>query len=270
MILYVKLKIVIVFKEILLSYKTIMSSTIRVNKSMGKVLDNICNQILHIKTPEDRLRACISNLMLIASFLNPKGETAKNGCYHIYHLLNVLTQDVNALQWSHPLEDMEEDKIYDSVSEQDESDSGSYSEAEDCSEAEIEDEEGEDYDSTTETETETEEEPEHTDTDTETDTDLTEDTISCHTEDFTDTDTETETESETDAEDETDTETDAEDETETDTESETNSESNSKEEQLPTNIEVNENQEEFVNVAPVQELTETLEKVTEEVEEKVE
>lgn len=254
-----------------------MSSTIRVNKSMGKVLDNICNQILHIKTPEDRLRACISNLMLIASFLNPKGETAKNGCYHIYHLLNVLTQDVNALQWSHPLEDMEEDKIYDSVSEQDESDSGSYSEVEECSEAEIENEEAEEYDSTTETETETEEEPEHTETDTETDTDLTEDTISCHTEDFTDTETETESETETDTEDETETETDTEDETdmESDTEIETNSESNSKEEQLAStievpDIEVNENQEEFVNVAPVQELTETVEKVTEEVEEKVE
>ena len=118
--------------------------SIRVNKDLGRTLDNICDQILHIKTPEDRLRAAISSFMLVASFTKPKGKTAKNGMYHLYHLLNVLMQDVDALQWSHPLEGLEEEQeqedkdIYEEVDGISDSDADSR----DNSESEEESEEG--------------------------------------------------------------------------------------------------------------------------------
>jgi len=103
-----------------------MDFSISLGNDRSVVMNNFASQILHIQTPEDRLRAFIGNSMLLVSFFKPENDDCKKSLHQMFHLLNVLMQDVETVQWTHPMDESENSKkIYEKLSgREDTEDSG--------------------------------------------------------------------------------------------------------------------------------------------------
>lgn len=96
----------------------IMEFSMSLGNDRSVVMNNFASQILHIQTPEDRLRAFIGNSMLLVSFFKPENDECKKSLHQLFHLLNVLMQDVETVQWTHPMDESEgSKKIYEKLSD---------------------------------------------------------------------------------------------------------------------------------------------------------
>ena len=99
-----------------------MDFSISLGNDRSVVMNNFASQILHIQSPEDRLRAFIGNSMLLVSFFKPENDDCKKSLHQLFHLLNVLMQDVETVQWTHPMDESEgSKKIYEKLSDKEDS-----------------------------------------------------------------------------------------------------------------------------------------------------
>lgn len=69
-----------------------------INRDTAKIINNICHQILLIETPQDRLRAAISSVMILNSLLDGYSDLAKTSVNHLRHLCNILMKDVSSVE----------------------------------------------------------------------------------------------------------------------------------------------------------------------------